>query len=1024
MRNILLCGLAGWLALAATSAQAQASLGASPYQENFDGLAGGLPAGFSVRTGATAASLGAAPTTAQLLLAPGPATTWASTGTGFKNYASATGLAASATTAAQTAAPNRALGVRQTSTAGFDPGAAFVFEAASTSGKTDFALSFRLQSLDASSPRVTTWRVDYGLGAAPTAFTPVGAGRTTGGGTFANDSVTVSFGAALDNQGGPITIRIVALAASTGSSNRPSTAIDDFRLSWSAPTATTPALAANPTALSFGNQAIGTTSASRAYVLTGANLTGATTVAATGPFVVAKDSTAAGGASLTYSAAELAAGPRVYVRFRPTAAGPAAGSISNASAGAAPRSVALTGVGIDPSKTTFDFAACTTALADGWTQYSGRGPQTWGCTTFGHAASADPTASAPYGVQINGYASGNMENEDWFISPAFDLRTYSFPLLSYWARTAFGGPALKLRVSTTYGGSGAPGAATWTDLNVQFPAAGSDVWTLTNNVNLSAFKGANVYVAFVYSSTTTAAARWTLDDIALTNSTTAPTPSAFTDVSRLAFGYVAPGASATRPLTVSANDLVGDSGVTLISSNPAFTLSKDGTTFASTLTLTPAEVNGTSKAVTVRFSPAAGATSYAASLSVNPADGTAVSVALSGDTYDVSKTLEVVNWNMEWFGSPDATLGPKDKDLQKTNASTVLKYLNADVFALEEVVDTVRLKTLVAELSAATGTPFAYKISDFGSYGDNASDLDYVGDQKLAFIYRTSVVSHPSFQGLLRCTQAQACAAWSAWASGRFPYLMSADVTLDGVTKPVNFIVIHAKANATATSANDYARRQKGADLLKNLLDTSYASANTLLVGDYNDVLEGTIATGVTPAVSSYYSFVQDSSRYVSLTLPLARAGLQSTASFKTVIDNVIANKNMAQYYLSGTAAIRTDAAALVPSYATTTSDHYPVYSRYAFTRNALATKGARAAALSLYPNPVTSSVRLEVPETGANLRLRLYTADGRVVLSGTGSVEQLNQQLNQRVAGLAGGLYLVRVVGAQQTYTARLQKQ
>nr|GFC96206.1 hypothetical protein [Tanacetum cinerariifolium] len=122
-----------------------------------------------------------------------------------------------------------------------------------------------------------------------------------------------------------------------------------------------------------------------------------------------------------------------------------------------------------------------------------------------------------------------------------------------------------------------------------------------------------------------------------------------------------------------------------------------------------------------------------------------------------------------------------------------------------------------------------------------------------------------------------------------------------------------------------------GATLLKDLLDTQYPNQNTLIVGDYNDVLEGTIATGVTPAVSSYDVLVRDSANYVSLTLPLARAGAQSTASYATVIDNAIATKSLANYYIKGTAAVRTDAAALITNYATTTSDHYPVFTRYSF---------------------------------------------------------------------------------------------
>ncbi|RZK56175.1 MAG: hypothetical protein EOO59_10015, partial [Hymenobacter sp.] len=103
-RFLVLAGLAAGLALGSTRAQAQATLGASPYTENFNALGSGLPTGFSVYTNASATSLGTAPTAAQLILTPGTTTAWTATGGGFKNFASATGLNSPATTAVQTAA--------------------------------------------------------------------------------------------------------------------------------------------------------------------------------------------------------------------------------------------------------------------------------------------------------------------------------------------------------------------------------------------------------------------------------------------------------------------------------------------------------------------------------------------------------------------------------------------------------------------------------------------------------------------------------------------------------------------------------------------------------------------------------------------------------------------------------------------------------------------------------------------------------------------------------------------------------
>jgi hypothetical protein len=216
------------------------TLGTSPVQFNFDALGTtGLPAGVYVKQDASASFLGNEATVYNgNFNAP---TAWNQTSLGFKNFASATGLTATATSTVQNASTNRALGVRQTgtATAGGDPGAAFAFLLANTTGKTNLKLEFLLQSLDGSTGtgRTTTWRVDYGIGDDPSNFTTVAtipATLTTayGTGKFSNTAVTVDFGNALNNINQKVWIRIVALTPTTGSGNRPSTAIDDVKISW------------------------------------------------------------------------------------------------------------------------------------------------------------------------------------------------------------------------------------------------------------------------------------------------------------------------------------------------------------------------------------------------------------------------------------------------------------------------------------------------------------------------------------------------------------------------------------------------------------------------------------------------------------------------------------------------------------------------------------------------------------------------------------------------------------------------
>lgn len=176
----------------------------------------------------------------------------------------------------------------------------------------------------------------------------------------------------------------------------------------------------------------------------------------------------------------------------------------------------------------YDFSTCTGSLPnDGFSQYSVNGAQIWACTSFGRDPNNLPLGNAPGGVQINGYdnvAVSNVPNEDWLISPSFDLTSTAFPLLSFWSRTKFNGVPLQLKVSTDYPGFGDPRNYNWTDLNGRFPGQTTDRWIQSININLSAFKQSPVYIAFVYLSSNEEGARWTLDDIRIDNSLTAPLP--------------------------------------------------------------------------------------------------------------------------------------------------------------------------------------------------------------------------------------------------------------------------------------------------------------------------------------------------------------------------------------------------------------------------------------------------------------------------------------------------------------------
>ena len=386
------------LALASLSAHAQTpvSLVASPYTQNFDGLSNSATTANNTKTTLPSGwdfveAVGSTPSAADNTYAANNG----SSGTGNTYSYGATGSTERAFGSLQSGSLIPTIGGTFTNNTGADLTSLSISYTGETwrigaINRTD-KLSFQY-SLDATSLSTGTWTDVTALDYVNTASTSTYSGGTTPIQTAAVKStisgITIPAGATF-------WIRWNDFNASGADDG---TAIDDFSLAWGNP------LTASPNALAFGSQPLGSSTV-KTYQLKPSNVTNPTTVTASGPFTVSKDgSTGSFSSSITYSTAELASAVTVYVRFVPTAAGGATGSVSNVS-GTSTADVSLTGSAYDPSQTTFNFDNCTgtTDLSDGWLQYSVTGAQTWACTSFGRDRnSGSTTASAPYGVQING----------------------------------------------------------------------------------------------------------------------------------------------------------------------------------------------------------------------------------------------------------------------------------------------------------------------------------------------------------------------------------------------------------------------------------------------------------------------------------------------------------------------------------------------------------------------------------------------------------------------------------------------
>jgi endonuclease/exonuclease/phosphatase family metal-dependent hydrolase len=482
-----------------------------------------------------------------------------------------------------------------------------------------------------------------------------------------------------------------------------------------------------------------------------------------------------------------------------------------------------------------------------------------------------------------------------------------------------------------------------------------------------------------------------------------PTPTLSVNPTSLDFGYVASGTtSSSVSFSFTTTNVTGD--FTLTSTAP-FSISKDGITFASQLLYAPAEVQS-AKTVWVRCAPTASGENYSNSILFQSGTWSDNKVMLSANSIipaPSQDTLKIVNWNIEWFGG---SLGPADDNLQQQNVETVLKNINADIYAVQEVVSASRLQAVVNQMPG-----YALIVGDnFCSNGVQVSSC--VSAQKLAYIYNTNKVNLIKHYPVLRSGSANASYNWS---SGRFPYLMEADVTINGSTRRMVLVNVHAKAN-TSDFILSYNRRKAGAAELRDSLNAQYGSSHIILLGDLNDDLDKTITTQIAPdTTTSWIDFKNDPINFSLPSLALSLARIPSTASYPDIIDHAILSNEMNAVYVNGSARIlRTQVESWIPSYSTTTSDHFPLETRFVWSGSV---SGKQKHLPAPGPNNniswTTSNDQIRLTynnptnETGL---ISVLDINGRLLYSQKVSINKgINQSLiNYRIP--ADGMYLIRI--------------
>ncbi len=210
---------------------------------------------------------------------------------------------------------------------------------------------------------------------------------------------------------------------------------------------------------------------------------------------------------------------------------------------------------------------------------------------------------------------------------------------------------------------------------------------------------------------------------------------------------------------------------------------------------------------------------------------------------DKNETLDIVTWNLQWFGAPQKSYNASTFDQQLSSVSTTMLSLDADIYALQEVVnDDVNgyyLEKLIEKLNEDTySNKYIGFVSDYYSLYFKNPTTDYPS-QCVAFILNTETVAsleqYPMFTDVYSGYSTTNIEGYEGnpatfWSSGRLPYFMQAIVSVNGSNEIIDFVNIHAKC-----CSDSELRREYDADYLLNALNTNWSEENIIMLGDYND---------------------------------------------------------------------------------------------------------------------------------------------------------------------------------------------
>lgn len=486
-----------------------------------------------------------------------------------------------------------------------------------------------------------------------------------------------------------------------------------------------------------------------------------------------------------------------------------------------------------------------------WTEYSVSSNQYWHYSTSTDRLQGRNSV----GMAINNY-SGNSNSEDWLISPLLDFSSSSELNLSYWLNSKYAGSHLEILYSENYSVSKNPNEFTWHTLKTE-----NELPTYWTESTLSLPSGkTDIHIAFKHTSGVGGgnSSALCIDDFTITGVQEALDGILNTSVENIVFPYIgANDFSQEKSFLLSFEKLKGN---ITISSTGDYQFSIDNTSYLSSLSILESKLSPIK--INVRYAPKTNnllITSSKIRIKAKGAFTQYISLSTQASTnisdannIPKSETLDIVTWNLEWFGAPSKSKNATSFASQLDRVSAKIIGMDADIYAIQELVsDDLNgdfFSPLIERLNKLAGQQ-KYKgiMAPRYSHDQKEASLDFPA-QRLCYIFDTNTVDDISnfsmFSDLYKGYSTTHIANYTGnasgfWSVGRLPYMLNADITINGTKENITLVNIHAKC-----CPNSYDRKLADAKFLYQELINNYDEDNIIILGDYNDFLSGSMSGG------------------------------------------------------------------------------------------------------------------------------------------------------------------------------------